>query len=72
MKTNTISINGMSCSACEKVVTKRLSSLPGVQHVSVDVENGKATAQSENELSQEAVEAVLKDTHYTVANIQNS
>lgn len=69
MKTQIAKINGMSCSACEKVVTKRISAIPEVQNVTVDVENGKATIISEHGISQEDVQKVLQDTHYSITNI---
>jgi copper chaperone CopZ len=69
MKTHTVTINGMHCAACEKVVTKRISAIPGVQNVQVDVENGKVTITSEKDILQENIADVLQDTHYSVISI---
>lgn len=72
MKTQTVNIQGMHCQACEKVVTKRLGSLPGVTNVHVDLENGTATVQTDQDLTQESAASALQDTHYTVTDIQTS
>lgn len=69
MKTQTASINGMHCSSCEKVVSKRIFQIPGVQNVQVDVENGNTIITSENGVSEEKVKEMLQDTHYSVTNI---
>ncbi len=62
----------MHCQACEKVVTKRLATLPGVQEVTVDVANGTASVRSEQDLTPDSITGALQDTHYTVTNVQSS
>ena len=42
MATADIKIEGMSCEACVKSVTRALQSVPGVQKVQVLLEEGKA------------------------------
>lgn len=43
METQTFVIKGMMCNHCRSTVEKALSSLPGVQHVDVDLPTGRAT-----------------------------
>lgn len=69
MRTQKASINGMHCSACEKVVTKRISQIAGVESVQVDIESGQATIISENGISLDTIQKVLKDTHYSVISL---
>lgn len=69
MKTQTASITGMSCTACEYVVTKRITQIPDVHTVTVDVQNGTALITSENGVTQDTIKEVLKDTHYSVTSI---
>ena len=43
MATTDIKIEGMSCEACVKSVTRALQGVPGVQKVQVLLEGGQAT-----------------------------
>lgn len=42
MKKKIFKVGGMSCAHCKKAVHDGLSSVPGVQNVDVDLENGTA------------------------------
>lgn len=69
MKTINAQIKNMTCHACEKVVSKRLSSIVGVQGVAVDVPNGNATITASGNISKEEIEKALSGTHYQVVNV---
>lgn len=70
MKTISVNINNMTCHACEKVVTKRLSAINGVQGIKVEVQNGKAVLTAANSISKEEIETALAGTHYQVVSVE--
>lgn len=43
MEQTTIHIKGMTCEHCVKAVTHALESVPGIQHVTVSLEDGTAS-----------------------------
>jgi P-type Cu+ transporter len=62
----TLSIEGMHCSSCEKLIKRSLSELPGVGEVFVDVPGGSGTVSVNPDLtSEKEVLASIKDTGYT-------
>ena len=66
MSTQSITINGMSCSACQKVVEKRLSKIDGITGVTVDVEAGTAAITAIREIQLAEISQTLEGTHYTI------
>lgn len=68
IKTN-IQIKNMTCHACEKLVTKRLSVIEGVQEVKVDVKNGSALITAVHEIHKQDVVNALEGTDYQVINM---
>lgn len=66
MSNQTIQLQGMSCSACQKVVEKRLSKIEGITAVAVDVGAGTAAITAAREIAIEEMQRVLEDTHYTI------
>ena len=57
-------VQGMTCQNCVKHVTKALSSLPGVTHVEVSLEQGSAQVDSLSPLPFDKVQSVLKEEGY--------
>ncbi len=57
-------VRGMTCQNCVKHVAKALSSLPGVIHVDVSLEQGSANVESLAPLSLEKVQSTLKEEGY--------
>jgi copper chaperone CopZ len=47
MNTVELEVQGMTCGSCVKHVTKALLSVPGVNHVEVDLENGRARVEGD-------------------------
>lgn len=49
MKTETIKINGMTCSGCVNSVENVIKQMDGVHHVAVQLKPGQATIQYDSE-----------------------
>ncbi|MCP2014056.1 copper chaperone [Deinococcus sp. HSC-46F16] len=45
--TTELTVNGMTCGHCEKAVQNALKSVPGVQDVRVNLQDGTATVQGD-------------------------
>ena len=58
-------ITGMTCGNCKKGVEDKLNSIPEVSGILVDLKSGTTAIETEQELSFEAIEAVL-GSKYTV------
>ena len=67
MNTQTYPVAGMTCGHCAQAVTRKLTALPGVHDVSVDVAAGTATVASERPLDEPAVRAAVEDAGYRLA-----
>lgn len=57
-------LSGLSCSACEKLVTKRITGIPGVTNVQVSAASQTAEILAEREVELTEVALALKDTNY--------
>lgn len=66
MSNQIITLQGMSCGACQKVVTKLLSKIDGVTGVEVNVEAGTAAIAATRTIATEEVVQALAGTHYTI------
>lgn len=62
----TIQLNGMTCSACEKLVTKRLTPIEGINGVKVDVKNGSVVITSTRPVGKDEIVKALAGTEYQV------
>lgn len=63
----TVTINGITCDACVKLIEKRVLRIPGVKDVIVDRDCGKTTVIADKKIAQEDIEYVLSDTEYTIS-----
>ncbi len=66
MNTQTFSIQGLTCSACAKLCTMKLSKIPGVSNILVDSATGRTTITAERKVSLEEVKDALKGTDYSI------
>lgn len=64
MNTVELEVQGMTCGACVKHVTKALQSVPGVNHVEVDLANGRARVQGDLSPGAEPLIAALASEDY--------
>jgi copper chaperone len=64
---NTYTVNGMTCGHCVASVTEEVSAIPGVTNVSIDLESGLVTVDSNEALEADAFRAAVEEAGYTVA-----
>ena len=73
MKTETLSVYGMTCEHCVKTVHRALSALPGVNTVSVSLpDNSVRLEYDEEQLQHEQIEATLRAEDFSLNPLQNS
>ena len=65
MKTTTLKLSGLTCTACTKLITKRIKTINDIADVTVELP-GTATIKAEREVTEEEVKKVLEGTHYGV------
>lgn len=68
VQTTKLQLSGLTCGACEKVITKRLQVIEGVEKVQVSAENGQASIIASRPISTDEVTEALQGTHYAVIN----
>jgi len=66
--TMNLQLSGLTCGACEKVISKRLQKIDGVQEVHVTSQNGETSITATRPISKEEVITALEGTHYKVIN----
>lgn len=66
MQTSKFQLSGLTCGACEKVVTKKLQTIEGLQEIHVSSQNGIAAVTAARLILKDEVEQVLVGTHYKV------
>ncbi|MCL4354822.1 heavy-metal-associated domain-containing protein [Patescibacteria group bacterium] len=64
----TIKFGGLTCGACQKVIQKRISKIPGVEDVAVEGD-GNTQISASNLLSKSEVEKALEGTPYKLLEI---
>lgn len=68
VQTTKLQLSGLTCGACEKVITKRLQVIEGVEKVQVSAQNGQASIIASRPISTDEVMEALQGTHYAVIN----
>lgn len=63
---STFSIAGMTCDACQKVVSKKLGKITDVNDVSVNKNSGIAEVTAQRSISSAEVRSALAGTHYSL------
>lgn len=63
--TTTLQLAGLTCSACQKLISKKVSKIPDVEDVTVEL-SGKTEIKAPRTIAIQEVENVLDGTHYTV------
>ena len=69
LQTTKLQLSGLTCSACEKVITKRLKTIEGVQDVSVSAQSGHTSISASRNITDDEVTKALQNTHYRVVSI---
>lgn len=61
-------VTGMHCDHCVHAVTEEVSTIPGVQHAEVDLDNGSLTVTSDQLIDFSLIEAAVDEAGgYTVS-----
>ncbi len=68
--TQTVTIDGITCDACIKLITKRFSKIAGVTNVVSVEKNGIATVCVEEKLTESVYSEALADTAYAIIEIK--
>ena len=66
MHTLNLTISGITCDACVKLITKRVSRIAGVNSVAIDKSTGKTSINSNTTLTPQSIQMVLEGTQYNV------
>ena len=66
MVTTSIKVAGMTCQHCVTSVTEEVSALHGVQSVNIDLASGNVIIESEQDLSDSALQAAVQEAGYEV------
>ncbi|NCO88594.1 hypothetical protein AUK04_00055 [Candidatus Roizmanbacteria bacterium CG2_30_33_16] len=66
IQTTKFQLSGLTCGACEKVITKKLQTIEGVQQVHVSAQNGITSIIASRSISKDEVTQVLQGTHYQI------
>ncbi|MBI4973590.1 heavy-metal-associated domain-containing protein [Candidatus Roizmanbacteria bacterium] len=69
IQTTRLQLSGMTCGACEKVITKRLKTIEGVQDVSVSAQSGQTSISATRSITNDEVTKALQNTHYKIVSI---
>ncbi len=62
-----VQVEGMACAGCAQTVQEKLTNIPTVNKVTVDVENKMASIESEANVSIEDLKDALADTPCAIA-----
>lgn len=62
-----VTINGMKCDGCVKIVKENFEKIPGVQSATVNLEQKTAAIESAREVSTQELQHALSETKFTVA-----
>lgn len=65
-ETTTVKLSGLTCSSCQKLVTKYLKNIHGVKDVIVDLETGKTSIIADRVIPILEVEHALENTPYQI------
>ena len=65
-QTTRFQLSGLTCRACEKVITKKLQTIEGVLQVHVSAQNSNASIIASRLISKDEVMQALQGTHYKV------
>ncbi|MDR7302294.1 heavy-metal-associated domain-containing protein [Haloactinomyces albus] len=66
MRTQTLTVGGMTCEHCARSVTEELSELPGVSDVQASADTGQVIVTAEQQISEEAASAAVREAGYAL------
>lgn len=62
----TVTIEGMTCGSCEKIVAEKIRAIEGVLDAIVSKDNGTAIISSTRQIPNDELTQALADTHYHI------
>lgn len=65
-QTTQFQLSGLTCGACEKIISKRLKTIEGVVDVQVSSLNGVTSVIASRTIDQQEIKSALQGTHYKV------
>lgn len=65
--TQKITLTGLTCEACQKLLSKRIGRIDGVESVNVQL-NGKTEIVAKRNITESEINNVLEGTKYTLVN----
>lgn len=65
--TQKITLAGLTCEACQKLITKRIGRIDGVESVIVQM-NGQTEIVAKRNVAKSEITSVLEGTKYTLVN----
>lgn len=68
--TTTITLSGMTCGACQKVVAKIIGKITDVQAVRVSVADGTAAISATRNISSDEITQSFAGTHYQLITLK--
>lgn len=71
MKTENIIISNLSCGGCVNTITKKLTSIAGVEHVNVDLETNNVSVDHNEMVGREQLTQMLLSIGYPEATEKN-
>jgi copper chaperone len=66
---HTYHIGGMSCGGCVSTVKQKLSGVPGVTSVTVNLGKKEAEIISSKEIKTDTLRSAFSNTHYTISEL---
>ena len=61
-----LQLSGLTCGACEKVISNRLKTIEGVSEVQVSAKNGFTSIAAIRLITNEEIKKALTGTHYEI------
>jgi copper chaperone CopZ len=66
MTISTVTVTGMTCGHCTSAVREEIAAIAGVTDVEVDLDSGRVTITSDQDLDQGAVKAAVEEAGYQI------
>lgn len=65
IKVTTLKLTGLTCNACQKLISRKIKSIANVEDVTVEL-SGKTQIKAQREISENEIKKALEGTHYEV------
>ena len=69
--TKTFTVGDISCGHCAQAITQEVSSVPGVENVTVDVATKRVNVEANESVSTETITSAINEAGYTDITVLN-